>query len=624
MLHLTVARASLGKRLLTTTSALAIAAGISAGAQAANVILTNVTTTVPAGVTVAEIVLNDGQTHTGSVVNNGTVSNTANLVGTLALATAFQDKVGTFAQSGGVIAFAATPTPAQHGSITATTLTAAAGSTFQAIEQPVGAVFATNTTYADVLVSGAPIQNNFTVTSSNPAFTPTLVQDASNANALDLDLNFVGFTKLNGAPANGTTTTNGTTTGPLIDLTRNGLAAANAFDSLFKSGNPNATPVLASFLAITPAQEAAALNGPLNGSQIPQTGFAVVTTVHSDFNLIMDRLAPGGGNFGVGVSTASLAGDPSNIQIAGLDVYSDADGEELAQAGGSGGARSPWAFWSRGYGNFASGGSTAAAPGFSANTGGVLFGADYKLDLNGAGNALVGAAFNYSNTSVEFNDGAGSSQIADYSISPYGRYALGDWYASGVGTFGVDTFDIKRNISFPGFAETAKSSPNGQVIGVAGETGYALHPDLAKPLTVTPLVGFAYTHLHTDGSVESGAGAADLDFNGTNADSLTSSLGARASARIDTDAYGTFVPEAHAIWQHEYLDDRAKVGVAFTESPGGRFTIVSSRFGADTGLLGVGVSHDAGSNVTVFVNYDAQLQSNFTSHTISAGLRVKF
>lgn len=93
---------------------------------------------------------------------------------------------------------------------------------------------------------------------------------------------------------------------------------------------------------------------------------------------------------------------------------------------------------------------------------------------------------------------------------------------------------------------------------------------------------------------------------------------------IDTDAYGTFVPEAHAIWQHEYLDDRAKVGVAFTESPGGRFTIVSSRFGADTGLLGVGVSHDAGSNVTVFVNYDAQLQSNFTSHTISAGLRVKF
>jgi subtilase-type serine protease len=124
--------------------------------------------------------------------------------------------------------------------------------------------------------------------------------------------------------------------------------------------------------------------------------------------------------------------------------------------------------------------------------------------------------------------------------------------------------------------------------------------------------------------VESGAGAADLDFNGTNADSLTSSLGARASARIDTDSYGAFVPEAHAIWQHEYLDDRAKVGVAFTESPGGRFTIVSSRFGADTGLLGVGVSHDAGSNVTVFVNYDAQLQSNFTSHTISAGLRVKF
>src|SRR5271167_2675410 len=108
--------------------------------------------------------------------------------------------------------------------------------------------------------------------------------------------------------------------------------------------------------------------------------------------------------------------------------------------------------------------------------------------------------------------------------------------------------------------------------------------------TLTPLAGFAYTHLHTDGSVESGAGAADLDFNGTDTDSLTSSVGARASLRIDTEKNGVFVPEAHGIWQHEYLDDRAKVGVAFTESPGGRFTIVSSRFGADTGLLGVGVS----------------------------------
>jgi len=376
------------------------------------------------------------------------------------------------------------------------------------------------------------------------------------------------------------------------------------------------TSALAIAAAISTAAEAQAITNP--------NPIAVLTTVHTETNLILDRLAPGGGNFGLGVTTASLSGDPDNLQIAGLDVYSDSDGEELAQASGDGGARSPWALWSRGYGNFASGGSTSAAPGFSADTGGVLFGADYRLDGNFAGNALVGAAFNYSNTSVAFNDNAGTSEINDYSLSPYGRYQLGDWYASALGTFGVDTFDIKRNVTFPGFAETAKSSPNGQVIGVAGETGYALHPDLAKPLTLTPLAGFAYTHLHTDGSVESGAGAADLDFNGTNTDSLTSSFGARAALRLETEREGVFVPEAHGIWQHEYLDDRAKVGVAFADTPGGRFTIVSSRFGADTGLLGVGVTNEWSRDVSLFVNYDAQLQSNFTSHTISAGLRVKF
>jgi len=40
--------------------------------------------------------------------------------------------------------------------------------------------------------------------------------------------------------------------------------------------------------------------------------------------------------------------------------------------------------------------------------------------------------------------------------------------------------------------------------------------------------------------------------------------------------------------------------------------------------LGVGVTNEWSRDVSLFVNYDAQLQSNFTSHTISAGLRVKF
>src|SRR5271169_1101008 len=77
MRHCKTARASFGKRLLATSSVLAIAAGISAAAHAGNV--TNPAAipnpTVNTGQTVTAIVFNDGATHSGSIVNNGTVSN---------------------------------------------------------------------------------------------------------------------------------------------------------------------------------------------------------------------------------------------------------------------------------------------------------------------------------------------------------------------------------------------------------------------------------------------------------------------------------------------------------------------------------------------------------------------
>ncbi|HEY6335167.1 MAG TPA: autotransporter outer membrane beta-barrel domain-containing protein [Alphaproteobacteria bacterium] len=161
--------------------------------------------------------------------------------------------------------------------------------------------------------------------------------------------------------------------------------------------------------------------------------------------------------------------------------------------------------------------------------------------------------------------------------------------------------------------------------GFAAETGYALHSELqSNPLTVTPLAGFGYTHLHADGFTESGANAADLAVSGSDVDSFTTSFGARASTRIDAGANGVLVPEAHAIWQREFLDDRAKVGAAFAVAPGSNFMVVSNRFGTNTGLVGIGITQEASADVKIFVNYDAQIQSSFASHTISAGLRVRF
>ncbi|HEY6336800.1 MAG TPA: hypothetical protein VI113_13040, partial [Alphaproteobacteria bacterium] len=184
-------------------------------------------------------------------------------------------------QTGGTVAFTATPNTALHGSLTAGTVTASPGAVFEAVEQGNGGVFAKSQTYTDVIVAGAAFANNFTATSFSPVFGASLTPDATTANALDLNLKFLSFANLQG-------------------LSLNGSAAAGGLNGVFNSFSagsaPGAAPLLAAVFNLDPAGEAAALNGPLSGSTLAQTNFVALNTARVSTGLIQDRLAPGNGS----------------------------------------------------------------------------------------------------------------------------------------------------------------------------------------------------------------------------------------------------------------------------------------------------------------------------------------
>jgi outer membrane autotransporter protein len=52
--------------------------------------------------------------------------------------------------------------------------------------------------------------------------------------------------------------------------------------------------------------------------------------------------------------------------------------------------------------------------------------------------------------------------------------------------------------------------------------------------------------------------------------------------------------------------------------------VVSSRFGKDAILAGVGVNYDFSATSKLFATYDGNFSSGFTAHTVSAGFRMKF
>ena len=275
------------------------------------------------------------------------------------------------------------------------------------------------------------------------------------------------------------------------------------------------------------------------------------------------------------------------------------------------GARSAWATV---LGNWANGDGDANAPGFSQNTGGLALGLDYRLSAQ----TLVGILASYLTDRIDFDNNS-DSDVTTWQIGAYGQHDADRWYANGLVTVGWNDYDSKRRIVFTGVTETAKGSNEGNTYVLYAEAGYKLP---LGDLNLKPLFGLGYVNGDTTAFTESGGGVYRLRVQGASAESFTGNLGVRAALGRKT-ANGTLVTgEAHAIWQHEFLDDQQSVGASFAVLPGSGFTVEGTRFARDSAVLGVSVKARVASNTEVFLNYDAKLSSDYTANALFAGVRM--
>lgn len=546
-----------------------------------------------------------GGVQIGQITGGSNTKLTISSTGTAVLLNTFNDTLGSFTQTGGNFNVVVAAPDAMTGSTTGKSGTVALGTgpvvlssngTFEVTEIGNLASYRNHQTYLDVLSTGGSVTGSLpTSVSDSPYFVASTTRDIGGV-SVNLDrVSFSGFAGL---------TRNQSQTGIGLDAFFNGVPG------------PDALNLLGAVMNLNPGTQLGMALDQLSGEQHPQSNHVALTVMESTLRLIQDRLGALGSGFVAGGSMASLSNSGLRYQVASLDTIYD-DGSSVAQAGGSLDLGQV-SLWIRGFGQFADSGSTSNAPGFNTTSGGVILGADTQV----SDNMLAGVAASYAYTSVAFNQGAGSTQLDSFLVAPYGRIGSGDWYASGVFGIGFDDFSTSRHIAFPGFGATASSSHNGLAVGGAFETGYTFRPG---NFTLTPVIGFDASHISTDSFTESGAGAADLAVKSANSDSAAASIGVRLATRVDNADGSRFTPEAHVIYRHDFLADQQQVGEAFVQVPsGGAFTVVSSRFGKDALLAGIGVNYDLSPTAKLFANYDGQFSSGFTAHTVSAGYRMKF
>jgi subtilase-type serine protease len=85
-----------------------------------------------------------------------------------------------------------------------------------------------------------------------------------------------------------------------------------------------------------------------------------------------------------------------------------------------------------------------------------------------------------------------------------------------------------------------------------------------------------------------------------------------------------FVPEARIAWAHEFLDDQSSFVATVQGGPPVPSVIFGEEFSRDTLMLGAGFTAPLSEATTLYVDYDAGLSEDVTTHTVSAGLRARW
>lgn len=257
--------------------------------------------------------------------------------------------------------------------------------------------------------------------------------------------------------------------------------------------------------------------------------------------------------------------------------------------------------------------ATSFELGFASDSVGPTIGVDYRLGTSG----VIGAAFDYSHTFGDYDDGYGDFDTDLFTLLVYGSYYPTDqsFIDAAIG-FGYKQFD------------TEHLDPGGGGGTVSGNTdGFDFTADLIGgydfsfgALTVGPRIGLHYKRTELDSFTETDV--ASTTYHDQVDDSLTGTVGLQATYAIST-SFGVVVPNVNAEYVREFLDDRE----TYTATQFGDFTFTYLGDQPDRNHFNVGggVVVVLPDGVVPFISYEAELANYLqVTHTVTGGVRLEF
>ncbi len=270
-----------------------------------------------------------------------------------------------------------------------------------------------------------------------------------------------------------------------------------------------------------------------------------------------------------------------------------------------------WGAFFTGTGQVTRVGRTENARGYDLNTGGLTIGVDYRVSPNFA----LGMSAGYANTDADLtNDG--NIRINGGKIGAYATYFTGGFHADGAISTGYNSYETRR----AGLEGTARGRTDGVEVSALAGAGYDWK---FEEFTIGPTASLQYAYVAIDEFTERGS-LAPLRIPDQDVHSFSSTLGF-ASAYDWTLGKVIVRPEVRAAWRHEFGDRSFALDAQLPSGAGGLFTVQDSEVGADSFLLGAGVSVIWSGGTLIYVSYDGELgRQEYDAHNLSGGVRVTF
>ncbi len=242
----------------------------------------------------------------------------------------------------------------------------------------------------------------------------------------------------------------------------------------------------------------------------------------------------------------------------------------------------------------------------------ITVGADYTV----SNNLLVGAAVSYGEGEGEIDGNRTNADLESVILSLYASLAEGPWFADAVGSIGFDSLDLRRRHEGP--LDSARSDPNANTYALGLNTGYDFQ---TGPVTLGPRAGLRYLTTSVDGFAERGAGALNLTANDLDAQTVTASFGAEASALYEIAGVQT-TPRLGLAYEREVGDESRLFSARL---PGGQ--LVQGRSGVgdrDAVVVDAGVSLDLGAQFQADLSGRTSLGRDGSDRAINASLGYRF